>query len=194
MQVPLTLLYWARTRTELCFADELRALAAKHASFAVQFLLTREAVLRANERDGRIDAALLSSLVDDLPARQVFACGSNGFVAEARDLLVGRVRSFQSEAFGPPARVIDDTASVQVTLASSGRTLQLSRGQSLLEGLEAAGLAPASGCRMGICNTCACTKVSGSTRNLHTGDRAQEPMSTLRLCVNSATTDLVLDL
>ncbi|MEO5560152.1 MAG: ferredoxin reductase, partial [Dokdonella sp.] len=182
MQVPVTLLYWARTRTELCFADELRALAAKHASFSVQFVLTREAALRANECDGRIDAALLSSLVDELPARQVFACGSNGFVAAARDVLVGHVHSFQSEAFSPPARVVDDAASVQVNLASSGRTLQLSRGQSLLEGLEAAGLAPASGCRMGICNTCACTKVSGSTRNLHTGDSAQEPMSTLRLC------------
>ena len=194
MQAPLTLLYWARTRAELCFADELRALAAKHAAFSVQFVLTREAALLANEREGRIDAALMSSLVDQLPARQVFACGSNGFVAAARDVLGGHVRSFQSEAFSPPARVVDDAASLQVTLASSGRTLQLSRGQSLLEGLEAAGLAPASGCRMGICNTCACTKVSGSTRNLHTGDSAQEPMSTLRLCVNSATTDLVLDL
>ncbi len=194
MQVPLTLLFWARTRTELCFADELRALAAKHPSFSVQFMLTRESALRADERGSRIDAALLSSLIDDLPARQVFACGPNGFVAEARDLLVGQVRSFQSEAFTPPARVVDDAASVKVTLATSGRTLQLSRGQSLLEGLEAAGIAPASGCRMGICNTCACKKVSGSTRNLHTGECVQEPVSALRLCVNSAATDLVLDL
>ncbi|MEO6687632.1 MAG: 2Fe-2S iron-sulfur cluster-binding protein, partial [Dokdonella sp.] len=129
-----------------------------------------------------------------LPARQVFACGPNGFVARARDLLGERVRSFQAEAFSPPARVVDDTASVQVTLATSGRTLQLSRGQSLLEGLEVAGLAPASGCRMGICNTCACEKISGSTRNLHTGERVDEPVSALRLCVNSAATDLVLDL
>ncbi|MEO7325839.1 MAG: ferredoxin reductase [Dokdonella sp.] len=194
MPVPLMLLYWVRTRAELCFAQELRALAARHPSFSVQFILTREGLLRADERAGRIDAALLSSLVDDLPARQIFACGSNGFVAEARNLLAGHVRSFQSEAFSPPARAVDDAASVQVTLARSGRTLQLSRGQSLLEGLEAAGLTPASGCRMGICNTCACTKVSGSTRNLHTGEDVHEPVSALRLCVNSATADLVLDL
>jgi ferredoxin-NADP reductase len=33
MPVPLTLLYWARRRDELCFVDELRALASEHAGF-----------------------------------------------------------------------------------------------------------------------------------------------------------------
>jgi ferredoxin-NADP reductase len=194
MPVTLTLLYWARTRAELCFVDELRALAARHRSFSVHFVLTRESAQHADECEGRIGDALVSSLVDDLRARKVFACGPNGFVAQARELLDARVRSFQSEAFTPPARVGDDGASVKVTLAASGRTLQLARGRSLLEGLEAAGLAPASGCRMGICNTCACAKVSGATRHLHTGERVHEPVSALRLCVNSAATDLVLDL
>ena len=83
---------------------------------------------------------------------------------------------------------------MQVTLAASGRTLTVPRGQSLLTALEAQGIKPASGCRMGICNTCACGKVSGATRHLHTGESASEPVSALRLCVNAATSDLVLDL
>jgi ferredoxin len=64
----------------------------------------------------------------------------------------------------------------------------------LLSALEDAGMKPASGCRMGICNTCACGKRTGTTRHLHTGDIQHEPVSALRLCVNSAGSDLILDL
>jgi ferredoxin-NADP reductase len=199
MPVPLTLLYWARRRDELCYADELRALAAAHPTFHVRFVLTREPTPLAEAgddecRSGRISDALLTTLAGDLPRKTVFACGPGGFVAQARDLLAHRAQSFQAEAFTPPPRVIEDTGNVSVTLAASGRTLQLTRGQSLLAGLEAHGLKPASGCRMGICNTCACGKVSGTTRQLHTGDIDREPMSALRLCVNGAVDDLVLDL
>ncbi len=72
--------------------------------------------------------------------------------------------------------------------------MTLPRGESLLVALEAQGLRPASGCRMGICNTCSCGKQSGVTRHTHTGELAGEPVSALKLCISSAATDLVLDL
>lgn len=194
MPVPLTLLYWARTREEFCFADELRAVAIAHPNFTVRFMLTRQAIWAADEAAGRIDAVSLDSLVEALGSRQVFACGPGGFVETARKVLATVVQSFQAEAFTPPPRVVMDTGSVQVTLASSGRTLSVPRGQSLLSALEAEGLRPASGCRMGICNTCSCGKQSGTTRHLYTGDTTDEPVSALKLCVSSAATDLVLDL
>ncbi len=194
MPVPLTLLYWARTREELCFADELRAMAKAHANFDVRFMLTRQPLQAVDEVAGRIDQVTLDLLVDDLASQQVFACGPGGFVESARGVLGSQVKSFRSEAFTPPPRVVVDTGSVQVTLASSGRTLMVPRGKSLLTVLEAEGLRPASGCRMGICNTCSCGKRSGSTRHLHTGDITDEPVSALKLCVSSAATDLVLDL
>ncbi len=194
MPVPLTLLYWARTREELCFADELRAMAKAHANFDVRFMLTRQPLQAVDEVAGRIDQVALDSLVDGLSSQQVFACGPGGFVETAGELLASQVKSFKTEAFTPPPRVVLDTGNVQVTLASSGRTLTVARGQSLLTVLEAEGLRPASGCRMGICNTCACGKRSGTTRNLHTGDITDEPVSALKLCVSSAATDLVLDL
>jgi ferredoxin-NADP reductase len=177
---PATLLYWARTRDELCFADELRAMPAP---IAVRFLLTREG-------DARIDAACLAPLLSD--GTHVFACGPHGFVEHARSLTADF--RFDGEAFSPPALAGTDTGTVSVTLARSGRTLALPRGQALLPALEAAGLAPAYGCRMGICNTCACGKSAGSTRHLPSGGIEHEPMSALRLCINAATTDLVLDL
>ena len=63
MPAPVTLLYWARTRAEFCFADELRALAARHAGFDVRFVLTGEMPAADDEAGGRIDAALLDAVV-----------------------------------------------------------------------------------------------------------------------------------
>ncbi|NDK37679.1 ferredoxin reductase [Pseudoxanthomonas gei] len=194
MPVPLTLVYWARTRGEFCFADELRALAARHANFNVRFALTREDGIADDETTGRISELHLDELVDNLESRQVFACGPGGFVDSARSLLESRTQSFQAEAFTPLPQVVQEGGEVQVTLAASGRTLTLPRGTSLLKALEAEGLRPPSGCRMGICNTCACGKSAGATRNLNTGELAGEPVSALKLCINSAVTDLVLDL
>ena len=203
MPVPLALIYWARTRDELCFVEELRALAARQPNFRVDFVLTRDAAASDAEagdlRHGRIDAQSLSILAPDLHQRRVFACGPDGFVAAARALAADRAVAFRSEAFTPPPLVVFEDAGeapghVRITLANSGRTLDVPRGTSLLTALEDAGLKPASGCRMGICNTCACGKRAGSTRHLHTGDIEHEPVSALRLCVNSAGSDLILDL
>lgn len=196
MPIPITLIYWARTRDEHCFVDELRALAARHPDFHLELVTTRDDASSAL-RHGRIDAALLSTLVPDLQQRRVFACGPDGFVAAARALIADRALTFRAEAFTPPPRIPAedaDSGDVVITLTRSGRTLDVPRGMSLLVALEAAGLKPASGCRMGICNTCACGKRAGTTRHLQTGDVEHEPVSALRLCVNSARSDLTLEL
>lgn len=196
MPTPLTLLYWARRREELCFVDELRALAAQHPNVRVRFLLTRQAPRHGDEDAGRIDADVVSRHVDDLSARRVYACGPGGFVVRARESAAARAQTFDAEAFTPPPRAVEapDEGLVEVVLARSGRSVTLPRGQSLLTALEAQGLNLPSGCRMGLCNTCSCGKSEGSTRHLHTGDVQHEPVSSLRLCVNSATSRLVLDL
>ena len=79
-------------------------------------------------------------------------------------------------------------------MRASGRSLDLPRGRSLLAALEEAGLTPASGCRMGICHTCVCPKLGGTSRNLQSGELQAEPEQALRLCVSAPASDLVLDL
>ena len=194
MPVKLTLAYWARTREELCFLRELRALAAAQPHFRFRALLTREAAQAEDEGEGRLDEALLAKLVENPQALQVMACGPGGFVEQARHLLASTARSFQAEAFSLPLLDHSDTGTVQVRLARRGVTLQLARGQSLLSALEAEGIKPASGCRMGICNTCSCAKASGNTRHLPSGALEHEPTSALKLCISSAASDLELDL
>lgn len=194
MPVDLTLLYWVRRREEACFLGELRALASAHPRFRFRLLLTRDAASVADEAEGRIDEAQLAAHAGDLATQQVMACGPGGFVETARGLLAPRAAMFQAEAFTAPPVVVVDEGEVDIVLQRSGRTLRVARGTSLLVALEAQGLKPPSGCRMGICNTCACGKSAGSTRHLPSGDLAHEPTQALKLCIHSAATDLELDL
>lgn len=189
MPCEVDLLYWARSREELCFVDELQALAAAHPCLRLRFLLTREDQIPA----ARIDTVVLDDIVG-LAQRHVMACGPGGFVAAARARLEGRVARFQAEAFSMTVAADGEEGDVRVELARSGRTLRLARNKSLLEGLEAHGLRPQHGCRMGICNSCACSRQSGITRHLLSGERSSEPLSQVRLCVSAPSTDLILDL
>lgn len=199
MPADLALTYWVRRREEACFLDELRALTAQHPCFRFRLMLTREGAIADDEGEGRLCGGHLyegvsAEAAGDLAAQRVLACGPGGFVESARALLAGRTASFQAEAFTAPPVTVVDEGEVDVRLLRSGRTLRLPRGQSLLAALEAQGLKPASGCRMGICNTCACGKSAGSTRHLPSGALDHDANQALKLCIHSAATDLELDL
>jgi ferredoxin-NADP reductase len=189
MPARVDLVYWAQQRDALCFAEEFSAIAARHPGFTLHLALTRDPVAPAARVDG-YDFSALGALAD----AQVMACGPGGFVDAARARLDGQVAALQFEAFTPPVLPDAETGTVRVELRRSGRTLELPRGTSLLQALEAEGLRPASGCRMGICNTCVCGKASGVTRHTLTGEYAAEPATQVKLCVNSASTDLILEL
>lgn len=189
MPMAVDLVYWARHAEELCFAQWLQALAARHANFRVHVALTRDAGAPAQ----RVGEYALEAIAD-LAAVRVLACGPGGFVDAARARLEGGVARFEAEAFTAPVLPDVESGQVQVQLLRSGRTLSIDRGIPLLQALEAQGIHPPSGCRMGICNTCVCGKVSGITRQTLTGDYAAEPSTPLKLCVNSASTDLTLEL
>ncbi|MBT2766379.1 ferredoxin reductase [Stenotrophomonas sp. ISL-67] len=189
MPVQVDLVYWAQQREAVCFADELADIAARHPGFRLHLALTRDPAAPA----ARVHDYDFNPL-GDLSGVHVMACGPGGFVEGARARLHGQVGALQSEAFTPPVLSDAETGTVQVELRRSGRTLELPRGTSLLQALEAEGLRPASGCRMGICNTCVCGKASGVTRHTLTGEYATEPATQVKLCVNSASTDLILEL
>ena len=190
----LTLVYWASKREEFCFVRELRELAEKYSSFRVQFVLTQQSECLPDEKTGRISSELLMRCVPDLASRHVACCGTDGFVQATAKLVTDTARSFQAESFSPPTFGSDATGTVQVRLAVSGRTFEVPVGESLLSALEAQGEQPEYGCRMGICNTCACGKATGTTQDMINGDISTEPVQALRLCISRATTDITLEL
>jgi len=123
----------------------------------------------------------------------VYACGSSGFVATAERLFAS-AKLFKSEAFSMSLNDEADTGFVNVTLTQSKKIVTIPKGQSILVSLEQQNIRPTHGCRMGICNKCACNKAEGSTKNLVNGAQNTEPGNLLKICVNSAQTDLVIDL
>lgn len=187
--------YWVRSREEACFIDELLALPKIQPNFSLHVYLTQQNQSQPHEHTGRINASHFSQQ-EDLSNSHVLACGPSGFVSNAQQILQAQVASFQAEAFSPPQIRPDahDNETVQITLQRQQRILTIPTGQSILAALEAEGINHPSGCRMGLCNTCACPKVSGTTEHLISGEQQQDENPALRVCVSRARSNLVLDI
>jgi ferredoxin len=89
--------------------------------------------------------------------------------------------------------IVDGAATGTVSFERSGLRADNS-GTTLLEQAEAAGLAPAYGCRMGICHSCTQIKTTGCTRDIRTGDTDTDPDTEIQLCVSVPVGDVALDL
>ena len=190
---PIQLHYWVSRREQACFVEELLCLQQAQPNFSFQLYLTQERAIQAHERQGRICVEQFADL-HNLAQSHVLACGSADFV-QAGQTSLPQAYQWQVEAFAPPVQPIAASdQQVTITLQRQQRSLTVPVGQSILAALDAAGIAHPSGCRMGLCNTCACTKLSGTTEHLLHRQQQHEADSALRLCVNTAKTDLLLDL
>jgi ferredoxin-NADP reductase len=183
---PTHLHYWVKARENACHLDELLALQAREQNFQLTLHIT----------EGDSAAARLNTqhMINCLVGTELMACGPAGFIATAKALASVHGLALQSEAFTLPIVVSDATELVNITLARSGKVVQVASGAPLLPALEAYGMSLASGCRRGICNTCACGKSKGVSENIITQVRDDGDTPGLRLCISSARSDLVLDL
>ena len=80
-----------------------------------------------------------------------------------------------------------------MTFADSGVAVT-DDGRSLLDQAEAAGLAPESGCRMGICFSCTRRKTSGAVCNVITGAVSSAEEEDVQICVSAPVGDVDLAL
>lgn len=181
------LMYWVKTHEDAAYAEYLKEVAENFPNFTYQIFYTQE-------HDQRLNPSHIDQL-KSLNETTVYACGPSGFAATA-ETLFKHVASIQTEAFSLSQFDTDatDTGFINVTLTQSNKTLAIPKGQSILSSLEHQGIKPKHGCRMGICNKCACTKAQGATKNLLNGSANHEPSQLLKICVNSAQSDLVIDL
>jgi ferredoxin-NADP reductase len=103
-EAAMHLVYSARTRADVLYADELQKL-AEDPHRAVTISLTREAPGDWTARRGRVDAALLDEV--GWPAAvgaQSYVCGPTPFVEAVADALVGlghAPANVKTERFGP---------------------------------------------------------------------------------------------
>ncbi|AWZ16397.1 hypothetical protein DRB96_33925 [Streptomyces sp. ICC1] len=99
------------------------------------------------------------------------------------------------EQFRPTRRDVEvpDDASFTVTFARTGRSTTWKKGDGALLALgEAAGVKMSSGCRVGQCESCACTVLKGSAAHLVTPSD-DLPDGDVLTCQSIPTTDLVID-
>ena len=181
------LMYWVKTHEDAAYAEYLKEVAENFPNFTYQIFYTQQ-------QDQRLNQSHVNQL-KSLNETTVYACGPSGFAATA-ETLFKHVASIQTEAFSLSQFDTDatDTGFINVILTQSNKTLAIPKGQSILSSLEQQGIKPKHGCRMGICNKCVCTKAQGSTKNLLNGSANHEPSQLLKICVNSAQSDLVIDL
>ena len=185
-------LNYARSPELALYGPQLRQLAERHAGLRVARGFTRQ---RGRSPGGRFCREHLRAVVVDHAGAATFVCGPPALIDSVRgvwdeDGLAGP----KVETFTPPA-IRFDTAGARgaVSFAASGRAAPNS-GLPLLEQAEDAGLAPEHGCRMGICNTCSCRKLTGAVRNALTGEISTAEDEQIRICVSVPLGDVELHL
>jgi ferredoxin-NADP reductase len=177
----ITFIHYARTPAEACYRAELDAMP----EVTVLHGYTR------SPSDGDLSGYFRPDHLAAMPdADAVFVCGPPALVDAVRDACPSAL----SESFVPPVFVVPDTPSGgQVSFADSGVDV-IDDGRSILDQAEAAGLTPASGCRMGICHTCTRPKTSGAVRNLITGAISATDSEDVQICVSAPVGDVEIAL
>jgi ferredoxin-NADP reductase len=183
----VTLMSWARNPEDVLFDSTLKARTNEH--FKYVRLLESGANLAEGDLAGRPSAEQFAAVVGSLGNTDVYACGPDGFMSALRGILGDTPKSFHAESFTPMALTVDENAEVKtftVTLTKSNRTVEVSNNKPLLKALQEQGINPPHGCGMGICNTCSCEKLTGTTQNMQNKSVCGTNNTALRLCINAA--------
>jgi ferredoxin-NADP reductase len=191
----IVFVHYARTESDRIFADDLVSLGAMYPSLRMYFGVTRTPGPEGALQE-RLSGAHLDRIAPDAPERDTWVCGPLGLVEPARALW--RERGYpvppRVESFGPAVLAAGDGTEVALRFARSSLDVRGTTGIPLLVQAEAAGLTPPSGCRMGICGSCACLKRRGVVRNVLTGSVSEQLDDTIRLCTSIPLSDVTLDL
>lgn len=192
-EAPVTFVHYARHEHEVAYRAELEELASLHANVRVAFACTRE---RGGDLHGHLTRRQLQAVDRDSLQAEAYVCGPPGLIAATRALWArdGRAEHVHSESFLPTrVRATPGDASGSVRFATSD--VEVAGGaMTLLEHAEQAGLTPAYGCRMGICHTCTCRKLTGQVRNVNTGELSSVEENDIQICVSVPVGDVELDL
>ncbi|GAA2778856.1 hypothetical protein VO63_25870 [Streptomyces showdoensis] len=183
------------------FKDRLRELARRIPALTVVDHYAAPAATdtrgRDYDREGFIGVDDIDPTLFERRAR-FYMCGPQPMMDALTGALVGRgVPPFEvfSERFRLLRRdvAVPDGAEYTVTFARSGRSARWRKGDGVLLALgEAAGVVMPSGCRVGQCESCACTVLKGTAAHL-VPPSEDLPESEVLTCQSQPTSDLVLD-
>lgn len=139
---------------------------------------------------------LAAVLADQPVGTHLYTCGPAGMI----DHVIGTATAagwpasrIHFERFGIDA--LDAGDPFRVRLTESGRTLDIPSGTSLLEALEADGVAVPNLCRQGVCGECRLPLTGGRPvhRDLYLSDEEKESGTALMPCVSRAENGCTLE-
>lgn len=179
--------YSSTTPERMIFRDELQELSDKHPTFTFHE--------RHTDLDGILDLAELDQLCPDWASRETWACGPGPMLDAAAECWQQagiedrlHVERFTLELGG------EGGEGGTLTFRNSGKSIDADGATTILEAGEEAGVGMPFGCRMGICHTCTLTLVSGTIRDLRSGDEFGQPNEPVQTCVTAAVGDCTLDI
>ncbi len=189
----IALIQYAPDPDRTIYREELDRLAAQNPNFKLTRSYTRAP--GAGELDGHFSPAHLPQTDPNFAAAETFACGPPALFDAVRATWTdGLEQRLHVESFVPPSLLpLGEPGTGSIRFAGSNLEVQNS-GASILEQAEQAGVPAQSGCRMGICHTCTCRKLSGTVKNLLTDEVSASPDEEIQLCVSAPLSDLVIDL
>lgn len=190
----VSFLHYTRTRKDRIFAEELDDIAERRDNVLVETIYSDEEVDGARFH-GFLAREHLDELVPDWERIPAYVCGPPPMLdsAEAMWEEADATDHLHIERFTLRTPSADEEAEGQVLLAAS-EIRRENDGRPLLIQAEDAGLEPEYGCRMGICKTCTTRKITGTTRNLSSGDVSHEDDEDIQICVSVALGDVELEL
>ncbi len=195
----VVVIHHVRSRDALLFDGELESMAAELPWLRVEVIETR---LRDGEPnpEARISMDRLNAHCADWNHRRTFLCGPKALMDDGIDLWADagaadnmRVEVFQSVHGAVAGESLANSAAGSVLFARSGVAVESDGNTVLLELAEQAGLAPKSGCRMGICHTCVTQVHSGNTIDLRNGSISTAG-DRVQICVSCPVDEVTLDL
>lgn len=188
MQRPWRLVYAVRSRQRAAFLEELLDLGAEHLQLYCS----------AEPGGVRLDVAeLVAGLAAD---EQLYCCGPEPLLQALQQAWGARpAGQLHFERFAAPAEPAPAAAAdsaFEVLLRRSGRRIAVAPGQSILEALEAAGIAHPFSCRAGICRTCETQVCAGEPEHRDFAlSAAEHAAGRMLICVSRACgSSLELDL
>ncbi|MDJ0319172.1 ferredoxin reductase [Pseudarthrobacter sp. PS3-L1] len=194
----VVLIHSSRTEGESIFREELAELADQFPNFRIAQWFTR-----GRGRMNFTSTAEVEEICPDWQERAAYACGPESFLDDAEtmwnqaalaaaetsgeDLAVrGEQGTLTIERFSTKLIGGDGTEGGLVTFEASDREVQADGDIPILDVGEDAGVLMPSGCRMGICHSCLTPLLSGSVRDLRTGEVHGEPGELIQTCVSAA--------
>jgi len=189
---PVTFLHYARSREDEIYSAELTSMAARRSNFRIVRSFPRDET--GADLNGHFVPSHLHEAEPRYADATTFVCGPPALIDGVRATLAleDLEKRLHVEHFVPPApAVVLGEAEGTVRFACSGVDAD-NTGAPLLDQAEAAGLVPPSGCRMGICHSCTCRKVSGGIRNVNTGEVSTTPDEDIQICISVPVGDVEL--